>query len=288
MLSSMTGFGRTVLEAPFGRLTVEIQSVNRKYLEVFISLPKEFSRFEPLLRKWVSDAVSRGQISVRIYLTPTANAIEELLPDIEVLKGLKKGWDKIAKQVGIDPKEVDLAFLMNYLPVLPSEPSDEDLATLKKCALEAIHALVAMKQTEGKALARDLSERIKELERMIQEVEKHAPDATEKMRQKLFEKMEEILKSSPEMEERLLREVALFAERVDIAEEITRFRSHIAQFKTLLKEDIVGRKMDFLLQEMGREINTIGSKSMETKISHLVVEMKSELEKMREQVQNIE
>ena len=290
MLNSMTGFGRAVIDAPFGRLTVEIQSINRKYLEVLVFLPKEFSRFEHEVRKWVGEAVSRGGVSVRVFLIPSSRVIEGLLPDVVLLKELKKAWEKIAREIGGDPKGIDLPFIMQYFPMQSTQDvaSDEDLTSLHHCMTEAIKALIAMKQTEGKTLAQDMAGRIKELERTIDEVEKHAPDTTKKMRQKLLEKMEELLKAGPEVEERLLREVAVFAERVDVTEEVTRFRSHAAQFKILLKGGIVGRKMDFLIQEMGREVNTIGSKSMEAKIAHLVVEMKSELEKIREQVQNIE
>ncbi len=290
MPNSMTGFGRAVLDAPFGALTVEIQSVNRKYLEVFVSLPKEFGRFEHEVRKWVSDSVARGGVSVRVFLLPTSKAIAGLLPDIETLKALKRNWEDISRETGFDPKKIDLPFVMQYLPVQPKLDlaMDEDLAFLHQCIKTALDALTTMKQIEGKALSDDLSFRLKELERMTDEVEKYAPDATSKMRQKLFEKMEEALKFGPEVEERLLREVALFAEKVDITEEITRFRSHILQFKAVLKGTVVGRKMDFLIQEMGREVNTIGSKSIEAKISYIVVDMKSELEKIREQVQNIE
>lgn len=284
----MTGFGRAVLDAPFGRLTVEIQSVNRKFLEVFVSIPKEFSQFEHEVRKWVTEAVSRGGVSVRIYLTPTLSAIEDLLPNAEMLKSLKKSWDKIAKKAGLDSQDIDLPFLMQYLPAMPKEASDRDLKDLGACVQKALSALVSMKKTEGKALARDFSKYLEEIEEMLAEVEKHAPEATKKMRARLFEKMEEALKLGPELEERLLREVALFAEKVDVTEEITRLKSHIQQFKGLLKQETVGRKMDFLIQEMGREVNTIGSKSMESRIAHTVVSMKSALEKLREQVQNIE
>ncbi len=290
MLSSMTGFGRAVCEVSLGKLTVEIQSVNRKYLEVFISLPKELSRFEHEVRKWTSESVSRGGVSVRVFLVPNIGALQSLLPDVEFLKRLKAGWEGLAQQVGFDPKEVNLPFIMQYLPTQSKQDlaSDEDMMKLHYCVREALESLKSMKLAEGTALAQDLTARLKELERMTEEVEAHAPDATEKMRQKLFEKMEETLKFGPEVEERLLREVALFAEKVDICEEITRLRSHLAQFKSILRGGVVGRKMDFLIQEMGREINTIGSKSVETRISHVVVEMKSELEKIREQVQNIE
>lgn len=279
----MTGFGRASVDAPMGRLTVEIQSVNRKYLEVFVSSPKDLVQYEHEVRKWVSEGVSRGQISVRILLEPSLKGMDKLLPDPKVLKQLKTSWDQVAKKAGVDSKGIDLAFLIQYLPPAKTAACVEDLEI---CVKEAVKALMSMKRTEGKALAKDLGQRIRGLEQIITEVERHSPNAVEKMRIKLRERLEEVMKT--EIEERLLREVAIFAERVDISEEITRFRSHIEQFKGLLKEDIVGRKMDFLLQEMGREVNTIGSKSMDAKISHLVVEMKSELEKVREQVQNIE
>ena len=286
MIRSMTGFGRAILSDQSGKLTVEITAVNRKYLEIFISSPREFVQFEHVVRKWVGDRATRGQISVRIYFVPAK--MEGILPEPAVLRTLKRDWDRLADEAGIDSKEVTLTFLTQYLPTRPQESSDEELFALKTCVHEAIESLMAMKLAEGKALSADLTFRIQELEKMIGEIEKHAPDATEKMRAKLFEKMQEALRSTPDLEERLLREIALFAERVDITEEITRFRSHIEQFKGFLKGDIVGRKMDFLLQEMGREVNTIGSKAMEAKISHTVVAMKSELEKIREQVQNIE
>lgn len=287
MLSSMTGFGRSLLDTSFGKLTVEIQSINRKYLEVFVSLPKEFSRFEHEVRKWVADAVSRGSVSVRIAFLP--NSLENLLPDPHLLKRLKKEWDKIGKTIGVDPTTIDLPFIMQYLPAEGREEfSEKELVSLRSCVEEALKELSQMKRVEGKMLAQDLAQRMKNLERSLEEIEKLSPDGVKKMRHRLFEKIEEISKIGPEVEERLLREVALYADRVDIAEEITRFKSHATQFKTFLKGNVGGRKMDFLIQEMGREVNTIGSKSMEAKIAHLVVEMKSELEKIREQVQNIE
>ena len=288
MLTSMTGFGRAVGDAPLGRLTVEIHSLNRKYLEVFTSFPKELSCYEHEVRKKVAKACVRGQISIRITLAPTLGAIAALLPDAAVLKGLKKGWDKIAKEVGADPKEVSLPFIMEHLPSEVKGASSEDLAILEACVDEAVLSLAKMKKEEGQVLLRDLTKRLEGLGQKIQEVERSAPDAANKMRAKLLEKMHEVFESKEGLDERLFREVALFAEKVDITEEITRFKSHTDQFRTLFKESGSGRKMDFLLQEMNREVNTIGSKSMQAQISHIVVEMKSELEKMREQVQNIE
>ncbi len=286
MLSSMTGFGRAVADTPFGRLVVEIQSVNRKYLEVSVALPREWGRFEHEVRKWVGETLARGSISVRISLAPNAKAVESFLPDLETLQGLKKGWDRLASQIGLDTRSVDLPFLVSQLPEAENHSADEALPALRHSVEEALKALVEMRRVEGKALARDLLQRLQVLEHELTEVDKLAPTVVAKMRQKLAERMAEVLPADTALDERLIREVALFAERVDITEEITRLRSHFSQLKGLLqtKEASVGRKMDFLVQEMGREINTIGSKCPETR----VVEMKSELEKMREQIQNIE
>jgi len=292
MLISMTGFGRAVSDAPFGRLSIEIQAVNRKYLEVSVSTPKELSRFEHEIRKWVSEKISRGQVSVRVFLIPNTESIQDQLPDIKILKELKSKWEQLSKGLKTDPKEVTLPFIMQYLPTYPKPDlvDDKEVSILKKCVDAALEGLLKMKKVEGAALAKDLKGRLKALLVYIQKIEKYAPDATKKMRKKLQEKMEELFKMDDSFEERLLKEIAIFAERVDIAEELTRFHSHLTQFSGLLnpKGAVVGRKMDFLIQEMGREVNTIGSKSMESKISHLIVDMKSELEKMREQIQNIE
>lgn len=279
MLSSMTGFGR----AASGALTVEIQSVNRKFLEVSVSLPREFSSFEQQIRKLIAEKISRGQVFVRIFITEEKFS----LPNTKLLKELKKHWQTIAKEVGTDPKEITLAFLLQNLSSKP-EISKKEEGALEKVIESALEELLKMKKVEGKALAKDLSDKLQLLSKLLEKIEKHAPDATTRMRQRLSEKLSEIFQGGPEVEERLLREVAVFAEKVDIAEEITRLQSHFSQFKETLKGEGVGRKMDFLIQEIGREINTIGSKSMESAITRLVVEMKSELEKMREQVQNLE
>jgi len=291
MLASMTGFGRASLDAPFGRLVAEIQSVNRKYLEIFVSVPKEFGRFEYDIRTWVGEQISRGQISVRLHVFPSEGAVLQQLPDPKELKALKRGWEKIAKTLGYDPAKIDLPFLMLYSPIEQKTAlaEDKDLPFIEKCMKEAMDGLCKMKVKEGKALAADVSKRLASLKKNLKEIESLAPLAADRMRKNLEGKMKE-LQESPELDERILRETLLFADRIDITEEITRLSSHFNQFLGMLdtKEKTIGRKMDFLIQEMGREINTIGSKSLDAKISYLVVEMKSELEKIREQIQNVE
>ncbi|OGN56320.1 MAG: YicC family protein [Chlamydiae bacterium RIFCSPHIGHO2_12_FULL_44_59] len=288
-LSSMTGFGRSICDVPSGKLTVEIQSVNRRYLEIFLSLPKELARFEPEIRKLMQERLIRGQVSLRVYFSPNLEGVESLLPDIKMLKRLKKAWRKIAKDLDFDAQQIDLPFIMQYLPVLsrPDLSFEEDRFTLSQCVDKALDHLMEMKKIEGAALAKDLSKRLEQCRVMVADVEELAPQAAEKMRLKLREKIEEVL-GGKEAEDRILKEVAIFAERVDITEEVIRLQSHISQFQELLQESIVGRKMDFLLQEMSREVNTIGSKAQESQMSRIIVDMKSELEKMREQVQNIE
>lgn len=294
MLISMTGFGRSVREASFGRLVLELQSVNRKHLEMFISLPKELGRFELKIRKWIGEAITRGQVSVRCTLKPSEETLAALLPDAGALKSYKDSWIKIARSVGYDEREISLSFLLERFPTaLDADSSVRDevyLDALKGCVDEALSELIAMKKSEGKALERDLLARLQGLVVLLGEIEVKAPDASMKLREKLKERLSEVLQAGAELDERLLREVAFFAERVDVAEEITRLHSHIAQFQEIVrsKEAQVGRKLEFLLQEFGREINTIGSKSSDPALSKLVVEFKSELEKMREQIQNVE
>lgn len=288
MLISMTGFGRALHDCPLGRLIIEIQSINRKYLEIFVSTPKEFGRFEQSLRKWVQEKISRGQISLRIHLIPSPDSTLELLPDVETLKSLKEEWVRIAKSLGFDPESIDLPFLMLHSPIHERAQlaEDKDLQEIEVGFKEALEGLLKMKRNEGESLASDILGRITFLEKHLKKIEKLTPDSAKKMQEKLKEKIKEI---KQEVDERVLKEVVLYAEKVDITEEITRLKSHFEQFqKAVQSSEPVGRKLDFLVQEMGREMNTIGSKSADSQISHLVVEMKSELEKIREQIQNIE
>lgn len=292
MITSMTGFGRAEMEAPYGKLIVETQSVNRKFLEIFISLPKEFSRFENDVRKLVNEKIQRGLVSVRVYLIPDENRFQKLLPDVKMLKTLKAGWEKIATELSLAKEEISLDFLMRQLSETSQIQfaSEDDFESVQKCLMEALHSLIRMKQQEGSVLKEDISSRLKIIEQVLGEIEKGAPNTTIKLRQKLQERLEECMAPGKELDERLLREVAIFSEKVDISEEITRFRSHLSQYLQLLtsQQGVIGRKMDFLVQEMGREINTIGSKAMDAEISQKVVDVKSELEKIREQIQNIE
>lgn len=293
MPDSMTGFGRALSDTKEGKLIVEIQSVNRKYLEVFVSIPKEYSRFEHEVRKWVSEQIGRGQVSVRIHFVPGLKSLETMLPDEQILLGLKKSWEKLAKKLKYKSDVIDLPFLLQQLPnqITGAVAEEKELSSLEKCVGEALVSLVQMKKKEGKVLALDLMKRLSEMRKRAKEVAGLAPEATGRMQTKLKDRMRDaLLQMTPELEERIFREVALFAEKIDVTEELTRLDSHFEQFAELLepKSKSAGRKMDFIVQEIGREINTISSKSADAKIARIIVEMKSDLEKMREQIQNIE
>ena len=162
MLISMTGFGRATHSAPFGRLVAEIQAVNRKHLEISVSLPKELNRFEMDIRKWVSEAISRGQVNVRITLTPSEEALSRLLPDPSLLKGLNDAWSALAKKSGCSSEGITLPFLLQYLPSSSDLPGQEEehLLALKKCIKKALEGLGEMKVSEGKALGKDLLHRL--------------------------------------------------------------------------------------------------------------------------------
>lgn len=292
MLKSMTAYGRACLETPLGRFNAEIQSVNRKHLEINIFLPQELTRFESDLRKLLGTVISRGQVTLKVsayFEQGTPIVIKANLP---LARQAKKAWETIAADLGLK-EEFKLAMLANEPGVLIHEEELQDeeqyLELLKEVVNQALSNFMTMREIEGKALQQDIAERIVNLKNWIEKIVVRSPGATERYRQKLTERLKEVCSGAVENEERVLREVAVYAERIDIAEEATRFRSHLNQVEELLKSDVpIGKTFEFLLQELNREINTIGSKASDVEVTRLVVEIKSELERIREQIQNIE
>jgi uncharacterized protein (TIGR00255 family) len=295
MIKSMTAYGRFSKETPFGRLVVEIHSVNRKMLDLSIYLPKDFLRFEIEVRKWVMAQLERGQVTVRISLQHDGAGERVYEDTLRQLQMIKAAWEQIAIKLGRDPqKEVDLPFLVEQMQSFsPIEKEKDDAAireALKDAVAGALQELMRMKELEGKVLAADMEARLNVVRSTLNSVEakKEAPLA--RYQQKIRERLQEIGPMTSEVEDRVHREIALMAEKADVTEEIVRANSHIQQFQMHLKtaEKAIGRTLDFLVQEMNREANTLAAKSMETEISLAVVNIKSELEKIREQVQNIE
>lgn len=283
-LKSMTAYGRGESKA----LSVEIQSVNRRHLEVSVNLPRLLTRFEMQVRKAVTKRVGRGQVNVFIrWGAETASTIS-VRPNLQLARGVKEAWEKIAYDLGIE-QAVDLRLLAREKDLFVCEEELPDEAGFEKALMlaldEALDQLVEMKGREGEALTQDINAQIDVLEHAIIEIEKRAGGATEKYREKLAVRLEELFSGEAENEERALKEVAIYAERVDITEEIVRFKSHLVQFRELAER---AKALEFLVQELNREINTIGSKASDVEITRLVVSAKSALEKIREQLQNVE
>lgn len=293
MLKSMTAYARASIKKEIGRFVVEIQSVNRKFLEITTHLPHELIRFDGEIKKWVGESVARGQIHFKLFVDFDRHTPVAVKPNIPLIRQIKDAWDKIAEDLGTESKfSLDLLKDEKGVLLYTEEFEDEEIyrEAIKEAVDIALKELMVMKQVEGIALSHDIKLRIELLQKSIDQIELLAPNSTVKFREKLLSKLNEFLQGVVENEERILREVCLFAEKVDIAEEITRFNSHLKQFTDLLNSEsgTIGKTLEFLLQEINRETNTIGSKASNVEVSRLVIEIKSELERIREQIQNVE
>ncbi len=287
----MTGFGRGVTTTDQLQLTVEIRSVNHRFLEISTRFPKEWTEAEVLAKKILSTKVARGKFDVSVY-------VKELVPFGQVVKinwplvnAYKEARDELRQQIPLDDKwsmteilQLDQALTLEIKEL----PKEEVLNAVNKAVEEATIALIQMREKEGQVLFETVLGFKEALEEQIAVIKNVSQKAVEKYREKLVERINEI-SHTDHLEERLLTEVAIFAEKADISEELDRLASHLKQLDETLQEDIsIGRKLDFLMQEMHREINTIGSKNQSVEAATAVVQAKAILEKMREQVQNIE
>jgi uncharacterized protein (TIGR00255 family) len=254
-------------------------------------------RYEVDIRKQLAVSVGRGMLNISLSWKSEGAQPVSVMPNLELARALKDAWEKLAHELGIK-EAIPLLLLAQEKELLLYEEQiindavyyNAIMAALK----DAVTALVAMKRQEGRVLAEDLKERLHLLHAQIACIEACSGRGVEKYRQKLQSRLEELFSGNPENEERVLREIAVYAERVDITEEIVRFKGHLGQFKDMVEKPLEneletrGKTLDFLLQELLREINTIGSKASDLSIAQHVVTIKSELEKIREQVQNIE
>jgi len=294
MLKSMTAYGRSNLKVAVGHIVVEIQSVNRKYLEIDVNLPNELEHFDIEVKKWVSAFVSRGNVSVKISASFETEVPFKVLPNLPLAKQTKEAWEKIASHLQLDKNDFNLSMLVNVPDILLIEENGEfeDVyrESLQNAVEEALKNFMSMKSQEGAILQNDIANRLVKVYDVMKKIEERTPYATQKYREKLIARLEEIVPGHIENEEKILREIAIFAEKIDITEEITRFFCHLFRFEELMKSttQAVGKTLEFILQELGREINTVGSKSSDLDIARYVIDIKSELERMREQIHNIE
>ena len=290
-MKSMTGFGRSELSEEGVTVSVQISYVNRKSLDIMCILPKEFQQLERQVVEKTRNRIGRGRIQFSIEIKDERNESAGLPSDVQIDAGierLKRITERHGGSIEITPQVVvDLARLLeSEASALPVEVVER---LLMKCADAALEELVSMREYEGAALREDLETRCIVMKNALNAVGKLAPEMVKKHRENLLGRLEQAGLEIDVEDERVLREIALFADRCDVSEEITRLDSHLGQFSDLLdKDEPVGRSIEFLIQEIAREINTIGSKSSSIDVSKSALSLKNELERIREQVANVE
>lgn len=291
MIKSMTGFGRGKLEVDGREYILEIKSVNHKYSDISIKMPKNFSFVEDEIRKEINKNISRGKIDVNILYLNNGNKQEKVI----INKALAKNYINEIRQL-INEADVNSSINIMEIIKLPdvlniqSEESEEQITKEIKQVLNiAIEEFLKMREKEGKTIYQDLVNRIDDVNINVEQILRLSTGLIEEYIVKLKKRIEEILKNEIIDENRLAQEVVIYADKCSIEEEITRLKSHIQQFKELLDiKEPVGKRLDFLIQEMNREANTIASKSASVDITNIVVELKTQIENIREQIQNIE
>tara|TARA_B100000579_G_C22708476_1_gene793324 strand:- start:142 stop:1017 length:876 start_codon:yes stop_codon:yes gene_type:complete len=291
-MNSMTGYGRGEAARGGAKFTVEISTVNRKQAELSLYLPRELDALESRARDEINAKVSRGRIAARVQWTAKSGDRAQVEIDRNLAKEYAKEYRKLATDLKLGG-EVSLDTVLRAPGVLQASEEELDVESLwtplRTAVRAALKELLAMRAREGANLKKDLQKRIDALQKSVKAVKRQAPKTVRRHREALLDRLNQSGLGLKLDDERVLKEVALFADRIDIAEELTRMESHFEQFADYAKsKGPVGRTLDFLSQEMNREVNTIGSKANDPLISRLVVAMKSELEKFREQVQNVE
>jgi uncharacterized protein (TIGR00255 family) len=292
MLCSMTGYGRGSAEECGRVFTIEMKSVNNRYLDINIRLPRQINALEDKIRKHISSKVSRGKIDVFINQEKFSEDDFKVNVDEKIAKAYYDAYALLIEKFKLK-SEISLPLLANSNDVITVQKKEDDLdeiwSLLVTALDEAINMFVDMRVNEGLKLKQDMVIRCEYIRKSLSSIEERAPVVVKEFREKISTRVSDFLKDVGVDEARLLNEVAFYSDKTSITEEIVRLTSHIEQFKeTLGSKEPVGRKLDFLVQEMNRETNTIGSKANDLSITNIVIDIKSEIEKIREQIQNIE
>ncbi|WPC40746.1 YicC/YloC family endoribonuclease [Clostridium sp. JS66] len=292
MIKSMTGFGRGSTDQEGGRFTVEIKTVNHRYFDLNIKMPKAFIALEDRMRKLIKEKINRGKIDVFItqnnYEKQGVNAVlNESLADSYV-----QCLNKIRERYGIQ-ENITVSLVAKFPEVITVKQEEEDLEILWKSLRtpleDAVNMLVSMREKEGTKLQQNIFVKCDYIKSLLDKIEKRSPQVVVEYRQKLTTRLSELMQDCTIDENRIAMEIALFADKACLDEEIVRLNSHLIQVKdTLNLDEPIGRKLDFIVQEMNREANTIASKSNDLEITNYVLNIKNEIEKIREQIQNIE
>ena len=292
MVYSMTGYGKGNAVLNGKDITVEIKSVNHRYFEYSSRMSRFFSFLDDKIKKQINETVSRGKVEMSLAIKSVEQSDTVVEADVALAKSYYDALCKISAELGLaNPEDVNV--IARYEGVLTQNKSEDDAEQLAKdvssVVAMALEEFMKMKAAEGEKLYNDVMSRLVTIENIVGEIETIAPMRTQKYQDRLYQKLQTILQDQQIDSQRILTEAAIFADKVAVDEETVRLRSHIAQYREILNGDArQGRKLDFLTQELNREANTIGSKSNDLDVTRRVVDIKSEIEKIREQIQNME
>lgn len=291
MVSSMTGFGKCTETLNGREITVEIKSVNHRFFEFSARFPKAFGFLEEKLKSYVQKRVSRGKIEVNVYIINIETSDTKISVNEDVAKGYVDALRSLCEPLNLSD-DIRLSTLTRFSDIftVTREETDEILLwnDIESVLSRAVDAFCDMRKKEGENLKNDILSRLSTIEGFVGEIEKRSPERLNEYRQRLYQKISEVLASNNIDESRIITEAAIFADKIAVDEETVRLRSHIAQMRQMLEDgQPIGRKLDFLIQEFNREANTIGSKCQNVNTAQTVVDIKSDIEKIREQIQNI-
>jgi uncharacterized protein (TIGR00255 family) len=292
MLKSMTGFGRERAVYEQREVLVEIRSVNHRFYEFSARTPRAYGYLDEKLKALIGGKISRGKVEASVYIYNKEGVNADIAVNREIALGYLNALRSAAPELSLtdDLRLADIMRLPDIFTVVKTQENEEEIwEQVKAAALTALSRFVEMREIEGVKMHDDISSRLDFIEAATKKIEERSPKVTEAYRAKLYAKISEIVGDRNIDDARILTEAAIFSEKTAVDEETVRLHSHIAQFRTLIESgEPVGRKLDFLVQEMNREVNTTGSKCSDLDITKIVVDMKSEIEKIREQIQNIE
>ena len=292
MVRSMTGYGRGTASDGNMTVTVELKSVNHRFFECSIKAPRQFSFFEDKLKSYLQSRIARGKVDVFVSFERGAVSTETVTVNEALAESVVNAMRSIAEKYNVsdDVSATAVAAVSGVLTVTSGQLDEEATGTIiLSAASDAVDAFIAARETEGARLAADVISKSENILQFVEIVEKRSPETVALYRERLENRIKELLQSASVDEQRVLTETALFADKIAVDEETVRLRSHIAHLNEMFKAaGPIGKKLDFIVQEMNRETNTIGSKCQDIDISRVVVDMKSEIEKIREQIQNIE
>ena len=292
MIKSMTGFGRCEKIIGGRDITVEIRAVNHRYFDYSSRISRGYSFLDAKLKSFLQTRIARGKVDLFVSIETLDSVDTEVLVNHSLASGYISALRDLQKRYGLRD-DISVMTVARYtdLFTVHQTPEDEDEVwnDVQQVAQEAFQSFYQMRQAEGSHLKEDFLNRTKKILELVSKVEERSPQTVKEYREKLLQRLHEMLVDANIDEQRVLTEAAIFADKVSVAEETVRLRSHVSQFHSMLdSNEAVGRKLDFLVQEMNREANTIGSKCVDAEIAHFVVDLKAEIEKIREQVQNVE